>query len=167
MVDVDHFKKFNDLFGHDTGDQVLRMVSSRLGAVTGGGHAFRCGGEEFAVVFRGRTLREAFPHLEAVRQAIEETVFTVRGTERVQRTERDRITGTPRDRRSGRRREAERDVRVTVSIGLAQAARAWMAPEDVVMAADKALYRAKAAGRNCVEVAGAAVKPTAAEPALR
>lgn len=49
MTDVDHFKKFNDTHGHDVGDQVLRLVASRLSKVTGGGRAHRYGGEEFAL----------------------------------------------------------------------------------------------------------------------
>lgn len=153
MVDVDHFKKFNDLFGHDTGDQVLRLAASRLAGVSGGGRAFRCGGEEFAVVFPGRSLRAAYPHLEQVRAAVEETVFTVRRADRRQRTKEDRIQGTQKDRRATRRMQAERDVRVTVSIGVAEPSRAWATPEGVLTAADQALYRAKAGGRNRVEPA--------------
>jgi len=53
MVDVDHFKKFNDTYGHAAGDQALRLVASRLAFVTGGGKAYRYGGEEFTVVFTG------------------------------------------------------------------------------------------------------------------
>ncbi len=52
MTDVDHFKKFNDTYGHDVGDDVLKLVASKLAQVTGGGRAYRYGGEEFAVVFR-------------------------------------------------------------------------------------------------------------------
>ena len=55
MVDVDHFKNFNDTYGHDTGDQVLRMVAAKLARVGGGGKAFRYGGEEFAIVFPHKT----------------------------------------------------------------------------------------------------------------
>src|SRR5229473_3561737 len=51
IVDIDHFKHFNDTYGHDTGDHVLRMVAARLADVGGGGQAFRCGGEEFAILF--------------------------------------------------------------------------------------------------------------------
>jgi diguanylate cyclase (GGDEF)-like protein len=52
MSDVDHFKRFNDTHGHDVGDQVLRLVASKLSKVSGGGRAYRYGGEEFALVFR-------------------------------------------------------------------------------------------------------------------
>src|SRR4029453_2870478 len=61
MCDVDHFKKFNDTYGHDTGDQVLRMVAAQLSQVGGRGRAFRYGGEEFLVGFRGRSAKEAEP----------------------------------------------------------------------------------------------------------
>jgi len=54
VVDIDHFKLFNDTYGHDTGDQVLRMVASRLARVTGGGRAYRVGGEEFSILFPAR-----------------------------------------------------------------------------------------------------------------
>ena len=54
VVDIDHFKKFNDTYGHDTGDQVLRLVASNLARVTGGGRAYRCGGEEFNILFPGK-----------------------------------------------------------------------------------------------------------------
>src|SRR5215475_3125232 len=50
-VDIDHFKSFNDTHGHDTGDQVLKLVAARLAEVGGGGRAFRYGGEEFTVIF--------------------------------------------------------------------------------------------------------------------
>ena len=71
MADVDHFKVFNDTHGHDVGDQVLRMVAAQLRRVSGGGHAYRYGGEEFTLVFPGKTAAESMPHLEAVRRAIE------------------------------------------------------------------------------------------------
>ena len=61
IVDIDHFKKFNDTYGHDVGDQVLCMVAKRLSEVGGDGQAFRCGGEEFAISLpqhlRQRSLR--------------------------------------------------------------------------------------------------------------
>src|SRR5688572_474514 len=71
MVDVDHFKKFNDTHGHDIGDQVLKLVGARLAQVGGGGIAYRYGGEEFSVLFPGSSLEDAMPHLEAIRASIE------------------------------------------------------------------------------------------------
>jgi diguanylate cyclase (GGDEF)-like protein len=136
MLDVDNFKKFNDRHGHDVGDQVLRLVAARLGNVTGGGRAFRYGGEEFAVVFAPSTRDEAYPHLEALRKTIEEVEFAVRGRGR-------RRARAPRSRK---RRQA--GLSLTVSIGLAERNDKSPTAEAVVKAADKALYRAKERGRN-------------------
>ena len=85
MVDIDHFKKFNDRYGHDIGDQVLRMVAAKLAEVGGGGRAFRYGGEEFTILFPGRAVDESLPYLERIRKAVEETRFTVRGPGRPRR----------------------------------------------------------------------------------
>lgn len=82
IVDIDHFKKFNDTYGHDVGDQVLCMVAARLSEVRGDGRAFRCGGEEFAIVFHDTSAEEAFDHLDSLRQSIEKSTFLLRGTER-------------------------------------------------------------------------------------
>ena len=82
IVDIDHFKKFNDTYGHDVGDQVLCMVAKRLSQVGGDGQAFRCGGEEFSIVFRNISAKEAFEHLDALRQIIEKSTFQVRGSDR-------------------------------------------------------------------------------------
>src|SRR4051812_6412831 len=82
MVDVDHFKNFNDTFGHAAGDEVLRMVASRLAEVSGGGKVYRYGGEEFAVLFPGKYVDETFPHLERLRRSIEEIPFKLRAKDR-------------------------------------------------------------------------------------
>ena len=70
MLDIDHFKKFNDRHGHDVGDDVLKVVASRLARVAGGGKAFRYGGEEFTIIFPGKEIHECTPYLEAVREDI-------------------------------------------------------------------------------------------------
>lgn len=140
MVDIDHFKKFNDKHGHDVGDQVLRMVAARLGRVTGGGRAYRYGGEEFAVVFPGKSRDDVIADLEELRSTIEDTTFTVRG--------RYRSRAKPKN---GRRKPAgKKKLTVTVSIGVAERNGRYTTPEKVLKAADKALYRAKRAGRNRV-----------------
>lgn len=139
MVDVDHFKKFNDTHGHDVGDQVLRMVAGRLACVAGGGRAYRYGGEEFAVLFPGKTVEESAPHLETLRLSVAGATFTQRGNDRpTRRPKSPRVRGT-----------GARPLTVTVSIGAGQA-RGSSLPEQVVKAADKALYRAKEGGRNRV-----------------
>ncbi|MFQ5695042.1 MAG: diguanylate cyclase, partial [Terriglobia bacterium] len=108
MVDIDHFKKFNDTYGHDVGDQVLRMVAGRLERVGGGGRAYRYGGEEFALLYPGKTAARALPHLEAVREEIERSRFKVRGA--------DRPWLKGKTKRG--KREARRGLSVTVSIGV-------------------------------------------------
>jgi diguanylate cyclase (GGDEF)-like protein len=154
VVDVDHFKSFNDTYGHDVGDQVLRKVGAQLARVGGGGHAFRCGGEEFVLLFRGKPAEHAMRFAEKVRQAVEADVFYVRGQDRSKR---------PRDeRRRLYRPSRQKDTEactVTVSIGVAEAPEGFR-PEQVYKAADRALYRAKHAGRNRVELARRAVSAT-------
>ena len=140
VVDVDHFKKFNDTHGHDVGDQVLRMVATRLAEVEGGGRAFRYGGEEFVVLFPGRTAEESTPHLEALRRAVAESTFRVRRPGRPKRKPK-----TP-----DKPATAVRELSVTVSIGAAQARGAAL-PDRIMKVADEALYRAKERGRNRVE----------------
>ena len=78
VVDIDHFKNFNDTYGHDTGDQVLRMVASRLAQVSGGGKAFRVGGEEFSILFAGKTTKQVLEHLESLREIVEASRFRMR-----------------------------------------------------------------------------------------
>jgi diguanylate cyclase (GGDEF)-like protein len=142
VVDIDLFKRFNDIYGHETGDQVLRMVASRLASVTGGGKAFRTGGEEFCVLFRRCSMRDALPHLDALRESVEASSFVLRGPDRPTRTADDRQRRSPRGA----------EVSVTVSIGAAQSPLHLIMVDEVLRAADKALYQAKAAGRNRVEV---------------
>jgi len=163
MVDIDHFKQFNDQHGHDTGDQVLRLVAAKLARVTGGGQAYRCGGEEFTILFSGKTTDEVVDHLEQLRRAIEAARFRPRGVDRRQ-TPRgpDRRTVRPRGRaRAGHavRRLAQVEgpgaLSVTVSIGVAAATQENPDPNRIMDAADKALYRAKGNGRNRVEMASA------------
>jgi diguanylate cyclase (GGDEF)-like protein len=181
IVDIDHFKKFNDTYGHDVGDQVLCMVAARLSEVAGDGQAFRCGGEEFAIVFRNTSAKEAFDHLEALRQIIEKSSFHVRGADRragkIAEAASDRRTGGPDRRKSASRKSATKKsapapasaipqpssdrlspdhLSVTVSIGVAETSTRNRQPEQVIQAADQALYRAKHKGRNRVEVASTA-----------
>jgi len=142
MIDVDHFKQFNDAHGHHIGDQVLKLVAARLAAIEGGGTSYRYGGEEFCVVFSDRTLEQALPHLEHLRKDIEDYKMVVRGGNR------------PRERGTGSRlratRAPENTLSVTVSIGAAERDDTLIRPALVIRAADEALYRAKRAGRNRV-----------------
>jgi diguanylate cyclase (GGDEF)-like protein len=139
MVDVDHFKRFNDEYGHDVGDQVLRMVASKLAQVQGGGRAYRYGGEEFAIIFAGKSVDETLPHLEAVREEVADAAFTIR--RRIRRKRADSEKGA-------RRRRVQ--VSITVSVGVAAKNTRHANPDQVIRAADQALYLAKEAGRNRV-----------------
>jgi PleD family two-component response regulator len=142
MVDVDHFKKFNDKHGHDIGDQVLKLVAARLDEVGGGGRAYRYGGEEFTVLFVDRDLEEAMPHLDELRAYIGGYPMAVRGDDRPREAEEVEKLRTDS--------EPMKTLSVTVSIGVAEPDVRLTTPAQVLKAADKALYRAKEAGRNRV-----------------
>jgi diguanylate cyclase (GGDEF)-like protein len=145
MLDVDHFKRFNDTYGHDVGDQVLKMVARKMADVGGGGKAYRYGGEEFTIIFSGRRAGDALPHLEELRKTIAGYRLALRGSER------------PTDQRQGKQKRGTRAGRgegayasVTVSIGVAESDDGLNSAEEVMKAADKALYKAKNKGRNQV-----------------
>ncbi len=146
MLDVDHFKKFNDTYGHDTGDAVLRMIATKLSKVTGGGMSYRYGGEEFTVVFNGKSIDQAMPYLEALREKIATTPFVVNRVSR-------------RKNEVNKKSKRIKSVNITVSIGVADSSQTISSnkkkvssaiPWDIIKLADKALYRAKSKGRNCV-----------------
>jgi len=160
MVDIDHFKRCNDTYGHDTGDQVLRMVASRLARVSGGGQAYRCGGEEFAILFSGKTTPEVLDPLEKLRSDIEVSKLRLRGADRRQQTRGpDRRNQRGHGQMGHAIRELSRvapaatELSVTASIGVATSRQVDPSSDEVIRAADKALYRAKAKGRNRVESA--------------
>lgn len=142
MLDVDHFKKFNDTYGHDLGDQVLKMVAAHIADVGGGGRAYRFGGEEFTVLFPGKEMHDAWPHLDGLRHGIADYRMALRAQGRPERAR------AGRDQRGSGR--GEKTVSVTVSIGVAERSDKYPDPADVLKAADKALYRAKNKGRNRV-----------------
>jgi len=208
VVDIDHFKNFNDTHGHETGDQVLRLVAGKLAGVTGGGRAYRVGGEEFSILFPGKSAKDVMPHLELLRTVVEVSTFRVRGGEErrgAARTQKSRPPDSSagdsqnqdsrsqdpsnqetrsqdaqgQDFRSHERRSSERRARsrrppsprkrarpvtsqagnqqisVTVSIGAAEPSGRYRSVEQVLQAADQALYRAKQGGRNRVEFSSA------------
>jgi len=125
FIDIDHFKQFNDRFGHRLGDEVLRLVSANLEKFFHGvGFVARWGGEEFVVVMPGRGLAEAAAIAERFRAFV--------------------------GARNVRSRDQQRDVgRITLSIGVAE-----LGPDEgtlrLIDRADRALYRAKSEGRNRV-----------------
>ena len=131
MVDIDHFKSFNDTHGHAAGDVVLREVAARLRR-SAGGAPYRYGGEEFCILFEDAAVERAEDQLEVVRAAIEARAIRIRPIGR------DGKPGKPKD------------VKVTASIGVAERSDKRRTPKEVITAADKALYKAKGAGRNRV-----------------
>ena len=136
MIDIDHFKRVNDSYGHAFGDQVLRAVAQVLKALTPeGGLAARVGGEEFALLLPGKPL----PQAQALAEKLRATVAA------------SRI----------RRKGGDAEERITVSLGVAQYLQQHAAPglavdeapADFVDRADRALYAAKQGGRDRVVVA--------------
>ena len=122
LLDIDHFKKVNDEYGHLNGDRILRGLAAKItAAVRTNDFAARYGGEEFAVIFPGTVLKDALMVSERMRQDIAKTNFRM-----------DNV-----------------NLKMTVSGGLAECDKD-MQVEDVITAADKALYNAKNQGRNTI-----------------
>jgi len=140
MLDIDHFKKFNDQHGHDVGDQVLKMVSSRLARVGSGGRSFRYGGEEFAIIFPGSEVETVLSELEKLRLSVSSAAFVPRGKDRPKK----------KPKQQSPKKTAAKALSVTISIGVAEASAKQRTCEQVMIAADQALYRAKQQGRNRV-----------------
>jgi diguanylate cyclase (GGDEF)-like protein len=126
MIDIDFFKKFNDTYGHDTGDEVLKMVASKLAQVTGGGKAYRYGGEEFVLLFPSKTSDEAYLHTDILRDIVAKSPFSVRN------------------------KKGFKNIFVNISAGVVQNTSKDKDPFAVMKRADNALYKAKQAGRNKV-----------------
>ncbi len=127
LGDVDSFKSFNDTWGHQTGDQVLKLVSSVIRrSIKGRDVAARYGGEEFAVILPETRLRDAKTLADSIRSEIMMKKLV-------------------------RKSSGATIGRVTISFGIATL-RAGDTAEDIIERADKALYAAKRAGRNCVKM---------------
>jgi diguanylate cyclase (GGDEF)-like protein len=128
MIDVDRFKRLNDGYGHAAGDRVLAAVAQCLaGKIRASDMLVRYGGEEFLVLLPDTTRSGALAIAERVRAAVEQA-----------------RTAVP---------QAEQPLRVTVSVGVATLPADGAAGDDLVLAADRALFRAKGAGRNRVVAA--------------
>ncbi len=128
MIDIDHFKNFNDTFGHDAGDAVLRQVGDLLlKNIRGSDIACRYGGEELTLILPDATLSETYRRAEQIREAIKNLVLEHRGE----------LLGI-----------------ITASLGIACYPTAGLTGDDLIRAADIALYRAKALGRDRVVTAG-------------
>lgn len=145
MLDIDHFKSFNDTYGHDTGDDVLKLVASRLQLVGGRAKVYRYGGEEFTVLFKGKLADEAQDHLELLRSSIESYQMTLRNQDA--RPKDDKVGSK---KRGGKKNQDS--VNVTISIGVADSSESNDV-YTVMKSADSALYKAKQSGRNKVCIA--------------
>ncbi|WP_428775666.1 GGDEF domain-containing protein [Vibrio sp.] len=145
MLDIDHFKSFNDTYGHDTGDDVLKLVAAKLTEVGGRAKVYRYGGEEFTVIFKGRHSDQAKEHLEELRQSIEEYELVIRNSG-------SRPTNDKQGSKQRGKKNAQKSVTITISIGVANNTHGSN-PHEVIKVADQALYSAKKAGRNCVKFA--------------
>jgi diguanylate cyclase (GGDEF)-like protein/PAS domain S-box-containing protein len=122
MIDVDHFKRFNDTHGHEAGDQALRLIGRQLmSEFRGSDMACRLGGEEFAVVMPRTTIEQARQRAETLRQKVGQLSFTHHGTV---------------------------IANITLSVGIASYPEHGQVMPRLVDAADQALYRAKRTGRN-------------------
>lgn len=141
MIDIDHFKKLNDTYGHAVGDQVLRMVAAHLAKVGGGGQAFRYGGEEFTILFATLDAKEAMPYIDELRSQLAQTPFILRHRQRPQHRPEHPI----------KQKRGEK-ITVSFSAGIASPQAAADTPLAVMQLADKALYTAKHKGRNRVQV---------------
>jgi len=150
MLDIDHFKKFNDTHGHDIGDEVLQMVAAKIARIGGGGKPFRYGGEEFTIVFPGKTPEQAQQNLEALRAEIESYRMVVRQDQRRNQAKSARKSGRLDRSMQGKNKPRQQTLSVTISIGYATRSPQLKLPETVQKAADQALYRAKKKGRNCL-----------------
>ncbi len=125
LLDIDHFKAFNDNFGHQLGDQVLKTVAQRLGDFCrDGAKAYRFGGEEFAIIIPGSELKRARHLAESLRRGIEKLAI--------------------KDRRKGGTVDS-----ITASFGVAQWQQGGNA-HQLIEKADSLLYEAKRLGRNRV-----------------
>lgn len=142
MIDIDHFKSFNDTYGHDTGDDVLRLVASKMKGIGGGARIYRYGGEEFTVLFKGKDAEQARDHLEILRTSIESYQMIIRDQD-----------NRPKDSKLGaQKRKRTKDgeiVNITISIGVCDS-REVKEVSAVMKQADEALYKAKSLGRNQV-----------------
>lgn len=137
MLDVDHFKKFNDTYGHDVGDQVLKLIAAQLNQEPGC-KAYRYGGEEFTLLFKHDDEERIWEHLESVRQRIADYPLHLRSKQR------------PRKSQQGKQQRGQgssKRVKVTISLGCA-VRQAGESTTVMIKRADALLYKAKKAGRN-------------------
>ena len=138
MIEIDSFKKISDRYGILVGDQVLRMVASKLEKVTGGGLSYRYSGQRFAVVFPVKFADEAIPHLESLRKGVEIYGFILRGPKRP----------SEKPANPEKFRGSQKKISLNIAIGAAERKDAKVKPKYVIKAADQALLNAQKEGGN-------------------
>jgi diguanylate cyclase (GGDEF)-like protein len=133
MIEIDSFKKISDRYGLLVGDQVLRMVATKLEKVTGGGLSYRYSGHRFAVVFPVKFIDETIPHLESLRKGVEIYSFILRGPKR------------PREKPADpeKYRGAQKRISLTIAIGVVDRIDASVKPKHLIKVADQALLNAQ------------------------
>lgn len=146
MVDIDHFKKFNDTYGHAEGDNVLRMIAQHLEEHLGD-RVYRYGGEEFCAIFEKEDSSEAFELMKKTQEALEKRKFYLRGKDREKTTDLLKSLTKKTHPHQGK------PVKVTISAGVSSAKKEFKGFEEVIKRADHALYEAKEKGRNRVIMA--------------
>lgn len=144
IVDIDNLKTHNDEYGHETGDQILRMVASRAQEVAGSGKIFRYGGEEFCIILPEKSVNETRLIMEQLRRKISRRLFVIRS--------RKRPLQKPKDPDNAPR--SNEKIKITVSIGIAERNENLREPEDVIKAAEEALQQAKKTGRDRLLIHG-------------
>jgi diguanylate cyclase (GGDEF)-like protein len=131
MIDIDHFKKFNDTYGHQAGDEVLQFVAKKFQTCKTG-TTYRYGGEEFCIIFNGKNGEQIISEVDTIRRNIEGSSLI--------------LSNAKNPKKKGKR------VSVTISAGVASSSQFISNPADVIKLSDGALYRAKKKGRNRVEI---------------
>ncbi len=150
MVDVDNFKKLNDTYGHDVGDQVLRKLAKALRNAPGNAKAFRYGGEEFTIVYANKDIENAADYAEELRKIVADDPFVLRHASRPRTLKNHANSPTGKIKTSATRNENSGNINFSISIGLAEFSERHKSAFDTLKQADKALYAAKRKGRNCV-----------------
>ena len=131
MIDIDFFKRLNDSYGHEVGDQALRTISATLSQHTEEGTLYRYGGEEFVLLFPHRQLDEILDNMEGTRVLVSNSDFFLR----------------PKKNLSQNNQPYLASIHITLSAGVAQKM-PGQSYDEVINVADKALYKAKQTGRN-------------------